>query len=145
MGMGKAGCAAEQPRTGGMQRFLQCWHPRERCWTRCGTKWATGRDETLATMGCRMRWDAACWWFPGGMRCWTLRAPGGPGLKKSPLCRGHAIRWVQQLEDTRLTSHPHRDQQPRSCCSPPCCGLDKKRAELPRALLQWLPHAGSES
>lgn len=145
MGMGKAGCAAEQPRTGGMQRSLQCWHPRERCWTRCGTKWATGRDETLATMGCRMRWDAACWWFPGGMRCWTLRAPGGPGLKKSPLCRGHAIRRVQQLEDTRLTSHPHRDQQPRSCCSPPCCGLDKKRAELPRALLQWLPHAGSES
>lgn len=90
--MGKAGCAAEQPRTGGMQRSLQCWHPRERCWTRCGTKWATGRDETLATMGCRMRWDAACWWFPGGMRCWTLRAPGGPGLKKSLLCRGHAIR-----------------------------------------------------
>lgn len=49
------------------------------------------------------------------------------------------------LRDTRLTSHPHRDEQPRSCCLPPCCGLDKKRAELPSALLQWLPRVSRTS
>lgn len=99
-------------------------------------QWDAGCDGMLRVGGSQEGCDAGHW---GPQEVQDSRKVSSAG--DTPF----AIRWVQQLEDTRLTSHPHRDQQPRSCCSPPCCGLDKKRAELPRALLQWLPHAGSES
>lgn len=150
-GMEKAGCAAEHPRTGGMQRSLQCRHPRERCWMR----WDGGQNGILDVMGHWPQRDAGCYGMlqVGSSQEGCNAGHWGPqDGQDSRKAWGHAIRWVQLedigvcsttgLRDTRL---PYRDEQPWSCCLPPCCGLDKKRAELPSALLQWLPRVNRTS